>query len=613
MLQEVLLVLAGFKSELICETPGIITSRHLHPSEQTQLLQIARFGELHREVANRVKFIRSSYWKNGAGETYEFTQRVFTGPYSSVSHAICGILDRLLLRVFRETLINIEKQVLDRDSLYVGGDNVVSLSLVTSKTIREYERRFLYAKSLLLFIMGDEENQPVRSPASHEIMNKLINDNITGYKDIQALTTALLVEVQSNWLRLLRSWIIYGRLPVNSEKEQLLIRYNRIGDEYYVKDIPDCVNEEIAQDILIIGSCLNKMDILGRGTQDNKILLHKYEKTIESNIKLLTSVEFPISLSQFGQIVKAIRVAVYRDIVTNILPAKDMLQLFMTLRKIALCGSSDFVRMLCELAENRADNVISNPNHANEIFANALLTTFEDITVPDWEVDLAHKIFKYTAISDSRQRSSLNRFDDFLFGIRCGLQIDLYWPFNILMSKQDIAYYNVIFSFVSALYMARAKLEGIWRSGRSDRADRSKIMANRIKVFLDILCEYLQDLVTDKQFGVLKKVIEDQAAKHEIDPDVIISSHRQYLENIVHAMCIEDEELRIQLKKLFKGSITLSETVGNGVQDLERDLVATMERVSKIYESCHRISPEMSLLLLKFGMVSRTNEDGLTL
>jgi hypothetical protein len=605
MLHEVLLVLAGYESELISENAGTVLSAagsQLHPSEHTQLLQVARFGQLNDEVTKRVKFVQSSYMKSGVVDKYDFSEKVFPGPYSSCCHALCGVLDRSLLQSFRETLIGIEQQILDRDSLYVGGDNVVSLSFVTSKTIKEYERRFLYAKSLLYFIMADGNERS--TPGSHEIINRLMNDNVTGYKDIQELTTQLLIQVESSWLRSLRSWIIYGRLPV-SDKEDLLVQLDKKTGEFYVKDIPECITDAIANDILIVGSCLNRMDIFGsRGSSENKaVTSHNYERIVESNIELLSSVELPISIGQFGAIIKKIRVAVYKDIVTTILPTRDMLRFFEFLRKVALCGSSDFIRLLCDLSENKPGRAITNREHSSQVFNNALTTSLEDANAADWEVEVAGRIFKYFPVTLSRQKSTEDRFDDFLFRIRCELHIDLYWPNNILVSKSDTVYYNVIFSLVSAVYRARCKIETLWRSKISDKVDSSKKLAHKVKIFLDILYDYIQNSVIDRQFDVLKKIIDSQGAKNEIDPDVIISSHRQYLENIVQNLCLNDRELRIQLRKFLLASITLNETISDQIENLEQEILHSMDRILQKFEENQRIGPEMNLLLLKFEMV----------
>lgn len=609
MLHEVLLVLAGYKSELIGENVQTLFSStldQLHPSEQTQLLQVSKFGELHHEIASRIRFIQSSYMKHGIVDEYKFKNSVFGGSYSSCCHAVCGVLDRDLLKSFQDTLIQIERQILDRDSLYVGGDNIVSLSFVTSKTIKEYERQFLYAKSLLYFLMENKERKA--PPGTHEIIHKLMNDNTTGYKDIQILTTNLLIEVEGSWLRSLRSWIIYGRLPINNNKEELMIKQDKKTEEFYVKNVPPCINDAIASDILIIGNCLNKMDIFGiTGSSENysRTKTHfNYDKIVDSNIELLSSAILPISIGQFTNIIKNIRLTIYKDIVSTILPSDDILQFFKFLRNFALCGSSDFISIFCDLSEKKPDRVVTNKDHANQVFNNALTTSLEDTMATSWELDLSSKIFKYSPLT--RQKSTDDRFDDFLFRIRCQLAIELFWPHNILMSTSDTEYYNVIFSYMSAIYRARSKLESLWKlKNLKKNSHELKRVANKAKIFLDILYDYAQRSVIDYEFESLKTKIQSQDREEEIDLDALILKHRQYLQNIIQKLWLDDKKTRSLLRKFLLKSITLSETVSNQIEQVELDILQDMDQILQKLEETPRISAEMSLLLLNLDMIKQ--------
>ena len=190
MLHEILIVLAGHRSSVITNDPhSQFPQQVLHPSEQALLAQTAALGKLNRDVSRRITWVQESsiYGRpqqqqlsdhhddpriDGIvenGDRDQVDAKFYRGVYCPAAHAIARRLDQLLVSEFRNHLVNLESKILAKDSAYVGGQNVVSLSVIVAETVRTWERRFRYGISLLNYIVSKYDRMP---PCCYEILHQ---------------------------------------------------------------------------------------------------------------------------------------------------------------------------------------------------------------------------------------------------------------------------------------------------------------------------------------------------------------------------------------------------------------------------------------------------------
>lgn len=193
MIHEVILVLAGFKSSIISVDNTLVSddSSVLHPSEQPLLAQIARFGELHREIIKAIQDFEydTTRYTNSQGNTTQSNLNDSESNSNNVSasdnedselpaipksyiltrSAVVSVIEARALKKLAQELEDLEASILENNSKYVGGNNTVSVSQIVGTIISEWHRVLQYSKYILdMFgvlpaseINTDENNEPM--------------------------------------------------------------------------------------------------------------------------------------------------------------------------------------------------------------------------------------------------------------------------------------------------------------------------------------------------------------------------------------------------------------------------------------------------------------------
>lgn len=198
MIHEIILVLAGFRSSVISTDSTLISdddSSVLHPSEQTLLARVARFGELHRTIIDAVEYFEyntsqysfSGNTANGGGNnnnnnnksnnensnlnnnngsrnnhrnSINQTNNTNSDPngnpkpeipksYVLTRSAIVSVIEVHALKALSKELETIEAEILQKDSKYVGGNNTVAVSQIVGKIISKWHRVLQFSKYIL--------------------------------------------------------------------------------------------------------------------------------------------------------------------------------------------------------------------------------------------------------------------------------------------------------------------------------------------------------------------------------------------------------------------------------------------------------------------------------
>ncbi|ANB13428.1 hypothetical protein AWJ20_1719 [Sugiyamaella lignohabitans] len=502
----------------------------------------------------------------------EIAASLFPGPYSSASNAIATTIDKELLRPFKQCLVDIEAKILNRDSAYVGGEHQVALSKIAAETVRKWERRFIYSRTLLEFITKmppQSDRAERRQPYPHELIDKLRKDEAVGYEDLKELVHNCLISVERTWLAQVSSWILYGRLPRKSAMEFMIARVattdtpQQHSSQFILREsfMPSAfMNSTIGNNVFIIGQCLFQMKAfsqnISRGV-DGKASFDL--DTIAEHSKLLFSTKLPISENEFHRKIAAIKTSVFKNIVKNMLPIPNIQQLFALLRRIALAGSFEFTDcFLSNIELERSKGTTANFEalsfDSGRIFRRALAEFTEDSSSQsDRDLyEITSRLVSYNIVDESRQSAHSGQFDDLLLGLRCKLSIKIDWPLYILVTERESELYGALFSYFMAIKNTIRNLKDLWKEFRNDpnRASRAPI-ASKAKVFLDNFWNYLQSNVVDPNFDELLTTIAVGAENQQVDPQTITACHEKIIKNIYLHSFIGDMKMRTYLRKLL--------------------------------------------------------------
>lgn len=590
MLHEVLIVLAGHESPLVTKTPSNVPLREglLHKSEQALLAQVAVLGELHRQVATRIKHIHQLYHSTTSNSNSN--SQFIKGPFPPSSHAIASTIDNLLLRPFRTTLVELEREILSNNSRYVGGNKIVSLSMIVSETVGKYERRFRYSESLLNYLVTN----CIRS--CFDVLTRLEKDKITGYEDVKQVVNGCISQVHRTWIQQLCCWCLYGRLPRYGVGNDFMVvghhHYHQRGNGHFelmMDRVPPMCTEQTAKDIYSIGNSMSKLRINGAGYDE-----------------LIKKLELPITEAQLSQVMSELQTKVYKEVVAEKLPLNEISKFLIMIKDVALLGNADFMISLllnnnnssCGVGRGGGSNKKSDQPQA--MFRNAAEAFIEDYYSNSTGYTNLTSTFHYISVKDSRQQLNKDKFDDLLTGIRCKLILDLEWPYSILISEVDQQRYTFAFSFLIALAKAHSMISNLWRIRKNQTFDSMKL-----KIVLDGLWDYAQNIVISSSFeSIVVKELNNQKVKNEgVNPQQIINKNNEFLTQVCRLLFLDNENMRICLRNFLTTCFRAAE---NGTQngDDEENVDKTMRELVNSIEQLPEIDSKVNLLLLKLEFVN---------
>ncbi|KAL9609565.1 MAG: hypothetical protein Q9167_005675 [Letrouitia subvulpina] len=342
MLHELLLALSGHPSPLLDHNDGNpdigSVQGFLSPSESALLKSLSTdLGGKHRKVRDRANSISMLH-------------------DSIVCRAVSVSILSVHLLQFQRKIVEIETQILDQDSHYVGAYNIVPLSSIVG-AFDGWTRKLDWLWKLVLFVQPDDKPGRYHCTASR-IISYLHDATHTGYPDIEHLSLELTRVAEMAWLKQLSSWVLYGKVPHLSDADFFVAqddnnpRIDGHQESYKVKKdlIPSFVTPATANSVLFIGKSLQHVRERGPesnieiGSTVNTALLHNH-------LSELSSLHSPINALSFTSAVDAIRLSLSKNVLQKLLPLQNVKAILRLLRDFFLLERGEFALALVAAAD----------------------------------------------------------------------------------------------------------------------------------------------------------------------------------------------------------------------------------------------------------------------
>lgn len=491
MLHELLVVLAGFDSSLTSDE-GL--KSQLHPSEAAMISEAHRFGKLHSRLAGVIANVHSSEINT-----------------STAGYAVASSLQMNAIKPFQKTLMELEQRILARDAAFIGGDSFVSLTQIITLTVRDWLKLFQYSESLMKDIT-------THNRSGSEIIGRLRQDfdTISHFK-LSPLIQNALASAEKSWAAQVASWIIYGRLPSNTEDFMVVsgsLEGEVAADKYILvmSRIPSCISITTANDILTIGTCLDQSRVLGG-------------KDISLSSSTFHDLEYPIVSEQLASAVENIKGQVLRKVITENVDMEEAALFMQFLRRIILLESLDFTDIIFSLFDDRH----LNDDALKYLFTSAFDTLLEDCS----DERYAEPFFsscKFYGVSDDK-----SIFGDIPFNTAFELKIEPKWPFNMLVSSRVLNQYSCIFIYLLSIRRAMFNLVHIQKEPGFIRL--------KLKLFFDALWQHCQ--------SVIQTGFESLSHLFQNDYSSVTRIHEAALNKIVVSLFLDNVVISQTTRKLM--------------------------------------------------------------
>ncbi|OCK82386.1 Spc98 family protein [Lepidopterella palustris CBS 459.81] len=498
MLHEILLSLSGHPSALF-GSPR--TSQDikpdsfplLSPPEAKLLSSIGRLSQLHQLTRDHASRISSSH-------------------ASTICRAVATAITSSHLARFQQKVLDVESQILKRDSSTVGAYNIVPLAGVVGE-FDEWTRLMEWLWGITNFMMPPDvksdnlqrgmESSGLSSGAA--IIDKLRQEAQTGYPDIEEAAIALGYVAEMAWLRQISTWILYGRLPTFGATDfciQVTVDEARFGVNNSL--VPKFVSQQTASSILFIGKSLNQTRILENTSNAPSTRSSRASELelLPVHLKYLSEVTAPISSARLSESVASIRLSLSRNMLQHLLPLPKIIEVLSLLQEFFLLGRGEFAVALITEADERVRSRHRMPGKASQSKASgqslqsvllkeseitavlarawSILSTVsgeEDQTddALDLAMDLVHLVIHKSSSNrpatpgrakesfDSLPKISNVVFNDVLLSIPTSLTMDIRPPLDLFITSSELDIYSSINSYLLAVRRAHLKLADLWR------------------------------------------------------------------------------------------------------------------------------------------------------
>lgn len=480
MLHEILLALSGHPSPLLSPPIGkpnnLLLSTLLSPAEVVLLRSLAEdLGDKHKN-------------------TRESAIKISNGHPSIVCRAVSTAIISVHLAAFQRKILEVEKDILERNSEVVGACNIVPLSGLVA-AFDGWKRKLEWLWRLVQFIRPSEVCQ--EQCTASLLLDYLREATRTGYPDIEQISLHLVEISETAWLKQISAWILYGRFPTLgavdifiTETESIDIKGGTTKAYGINSDLlPQFVTDSSANSILFIGKALNHIrekrtagiDEFRRGASPELELL-------STHLACLSSLTYPINASRFSAVIDTIRLSLSRNALQKLLPLSKVLEILRVLKDFFLLERGEFSIALIsaadqrlEFRQNRSIGKLKKPGfeHLGSMIikdgeVSAILaktwTTLSclyglDDEDGDGDLDLARELFrlslksgesalpKITAPQAGRKtfRLSPTNFNDFLLPTPTSLSLRVLSPLDLFLSPLSIEAYSHIHAYLLAI------------------------------------------------------------------------------------------------------------------------------------------------------------------
>ena len=484
MLHELLLALSGHPSPLLESLPDESTRgpfhEHLSPAEAVLLQRLAQdLGEKH-------KTIRGNATKIGS-----------THP-SIVCRAIATAIDLTHLANFQQAILDVERDILQKNPSIVGAYNIVPLSGIVG-AFDGWSRKLQWLSSLVNYIQAEatsmKQDRERASCTAAQVIKWLRDSANTGYPDIEQLSYQVINVAETAWLRQLSAWVLYGKLPVLGASDFFVHLGAKDGGQgstdgdYEIANhlIPIFVTPSTANSILFIGKSLNHIRNKASGTDE----LHSNAQPPElvllpRHLAHLSSLEPPISTPGFSAAISAIRLSLSQNALQRLLPIYKVLEILRILRDFYLLERGEFAIALITAADQRLASrqsrfsdklgqkdanilkrAIIKEGEVSAVLARtwAAMASLQSADEDDIDEDLelarnlvSLSIKSLGPVTTENRGTITPTFDDLLLPTPTTLTLHIPSPLDLFLTPSDVDTYSRIHSYLLSLRRAHLRL-----------------------------------------------------------------------------------------------------------------------------------------------------------
>ncbi|KAK0668703.1 gamma-tubulin complex component protein [Cercophora samala] len=512
MLHEILLSLSGHPSPLLRAattlSPNDLSSTlSLSPSEAALLQPLAHLSTLHTTIATQSNLISSSH-------------------PSVICRSVASSILSQHLHSFQQFLLQIESDILTKDSRMVGGYNIVPLTQVVGLVEGTWRRRMEFLGEVVGFMvagMGKQQAQQQQQErcTGPKLMDLLRKELQTGYEDVEGLARELLSVAEGTWLREVGAWVVYGQLPQKSDGDFFIRRVDRRAaaggaetgetgvtahdeeetkweEEWMVEDylLPGFVTPAAAASMLFIGRSLNQIRAKAVGDYSLRGKGH-----LSTQLERLSKLQHPLDAASFGRAISDIRRFLSRTTLQKLLPLSKVVETLGLLRDFFLLRKGEFAMALTQQADEkirsrwkRAENMswekrdkLGNVTVKEGEVAAVLSRTwaamgsmrgeYDDAGDEEDEgVELARELLRLTiakrrvpsasgpaAVESGLVNIADTPFRNLLFSVPVVLTLKIPSPLDLFLTQADLQTYTAINSYLLSLRRAHIRLTDLWK------------------------------------------------------------------------------------------------------------------------------------------------------
>ncbi|KAK4199441.1 gamma-tubulin complex component protein [Triangularia verruculosa] len=503
MLHEILLSLSGHPSPLLraattLSQDDLSATLNLSPSEASLLQPLAHLSSAHTTIASQSTLISASH-------------------PSVICRSVASSILSQHLRSFQQCLLQIESDILTKDSKMVGAYNIVPLTQVVSLVVGEWKRRMEFLEEVTGHMMGQQGREQCTGP---KLMDLLRRELQTGYEEVEGLARELLAVAEGTWLREVGAWVVYGQLPQKGDGDFFIRRADRHTagqgtadtgmtsqqeeeetkweEEWVIEEylLPGFVTPAAAASMLFIGRSLNQIRAKSVGDYSLRGKGH-----LSTQLERLAKLQHPLDAANFGRAIADIRRYLSRTTLQKLLPLTKVVETLGLLRDFFLLRKGEFAMALTQQADEkirsrwkRAENLswekrdkMGNVTVKEGEVAAVLSRTwaamgsmkgeYDDAGDEEDEgVELARELLRLTiakrrvpsasgpaAVESGLATIADTPFRNLLFSVPVVLTLKIPSPLDLFLTQADLQTYTAINSYLLSLRRAHIRLTDLWK------------------------------------------------------------------------------------------------------------------------------------------------------
>ena len=479
MLHEILLSLSGHPSNVLAKAKSDAASPEkdgniafLSPPERALLATLSDISELHIQVRRHVSAVAKSH-------------------ESIICRAVATHLISHILREFQQKILEVERNVLAKDSAYVGGYGIVPLSSIVTE-FAPWQRRLQWLWKIAVYMQPADRTTSRDYCSGPSLITFLRAESYTGYEDLERLALGLLKTAESAWLRLLSSWLLYGNLPSVGSNDIFIGQIVGVDNngEFILRSklIPSFVSPLTADAVLFIGRSLIQIRTqrFPKGKGQRPLGINTSNSLLPVHLALLESLRSPYNVSDVTSVIAKIKMSLSQNALAYLLPKTIVLQAVGIIGRFLLLQQGEFAVSLIGQADRRIqERVKDQPQHVRKAglldhlnikegeITSVLNQTWAEIAALqenedsiDDELEKARDliVLKNEPLR-SLARSDLPTFDDLLFPTETILSLRIEAPLDLFLTSADLRSYSAITSLLLGIRRAELHLSSLWKNG----------------------------------------------------------------------------------------------------------------------------------------------------